>query len=97
MVDKTETLEIAPLTSKIDREAFFVMLWVATVVVGASLTSILVSRCFKFILEEILNLGKTKCTNLLRMKTTRKLNNVPLLGSRGSTLLRLKDLFRVKR
>lgn len=47
------------------------------------------SSRFKSILEEILNLGRIKCTNLLRMKTTRKLYYVPSLGSRGPSCLGL--------
>ena len=94
--NKTEKLEIVPLTSKLGRGAFNVMSREIAVVVSMCLGSILWNRCFKFILEEILNLGKTKCTSLLRMKMTRKLSYVSLLGSTGCTLLRLKDLFLMK-
>ena len=106
MVDnKTETLEIAPLTSKLGRGAFNVTSCELAVVVSVCLGSILGSRCFKLILgsrclkfisKVILNLGKVKCTSLLRVKMTRKLSYVSVLASTGCTLLRLKDLFLVK-
>ena len=97
MVDnKTETLEIAPLTSKLGRGAFNVTSCELAVVVSVCLGSILGSRCLKFISKVILNLGKVKCTSLLRMKMTRKLSYVSVLASTGCTLLRLKDLFLVK-
>lgn len=97
MVDnKTETLEIAPLTSKLGRGAFDVMACEIAVVVSICLGSILGSRCLKFILKEIFNLGKIKRTSLLRMKMTRKLSYVSVLASTGRTLLTLKDLFLVE-
>lgn len=75
------------------------------VVVSVCLGSILGSRCFKLILgsrclkfisKVILNLGKVKCTSLLRMKMTEATGYVSVLASTGCTLLRLKDLFLVK-
>ena len=75
MVDnKTETLEIVPLTSKLGRGAFSVMACEIAVVVSVCLGPILGSRCLKFILKEILSLGKVKCTSLLGMKMTRKMS-----------------------
>ena len=97
MVDnKTETLEIAPLTSKLGRGAFSVMACEIAVVVSVCLGPILGSRCLKFILKEILSLGKVKCTSLLGMKMTRTMSYVSVLASTGCTLLTLKDLFLVK-
>lgn len=57
---------------------------------------ILGSSRFKFILEEILNLGRIKCINLLRMKIIRKLYYVFSLGFRGSFCLGLMVFFKWK-
>lgn len=52
-------------------------------VVNTLLMPILGSIFFKFILEEILNLGIIMCTHLLGVKTARKLNTSLSPMSRG--------------